>query len=175
MSIRFLLILGCILFSAGCVSVKQVQSHQLKYVEQLSDFNGSYSNRAKGVDSLSGRTLWRQLNLQMSGFKNEVPGGTVELRALNNKQIEITLLQGSKRINTAIISGKLKQNHFVSKHNRKIIPVPLIYGHFSNRQFQFSIDRQNNLNLNGINNQWGWVFVFLASQNSSYSNNYMKL
>ncbi|RAJ26914.1 hypothetical protein [Pedobacter cryoconitis] len=176
MSIRLLLILSCIIFLTGCASVKQVQSDRVKPIETLSDFNGSYKNYAVENDSLTGKTLWNRLNYQATGSESNMTGETiVRLKALNTKQIEITLFQRNKLINSVIINGKLKQNYFVSRHNRKIIPVPFIYGHFSNKQLQFSIDQYNNLTLDGINNQWGWVFVFLASRDNSFTDRYKKM
>ncbi|MNY44831.1 hypothetical protein D3C86_1798910 [compost metagenome] len=69
----------------------------------------------------------------------------------------------------------MKDNYFVSRHQRTIIPIPLIYGEFKNNQFQFALTDRNSLLVDRLENQWGWVFLFLANNDSTRSFEYKKL
>ena len=73
-----------------------------------------------------------------------------------------------------VLKGKLKDGYFVSRHKRKIIPIPLIYGQFSNNQFQLSLGKDGQLHVDRMQNEWGWVFVFLASKDNTSSYEYKR-
>ncbi|MGO4876502.1 hypothetical protein ACEN2P_07855 [Pedobacter psychrotolerans] len=101
----------------------------------------------------------------MPAFNAE--GERIELQAIGKNKIKAILFLGGKQKSELAVKGKLKNNYFVSVHKRTIIPIPFIFGKFKNNQFQLALSENNALQVDKLNNQWGWVFIFLASHDQT--------
>lgn len=164
----------CIVLFSGCVSLKQTNQTGIKKINELSAFNGIYQNTWKTRDSLNYASLWQQLNLSSGLDAPDFKTAKIELTAIGTDQLKAVWWQENTPKAELILKGKLKDNYFVSRSKRKVIPIPLIYGEFKNNQFQLSISENNNLILDRLENQWGWVFIFLASNDSTKSYEYQR-
>ncbi|MFD2285054.1 hypothetical protein GJU39_09895 [Pedobacter petrophilus] len=128
----------------------------------------------KATDSVSYSSFWNQLSLNnQAALSSEAEN--VELIAINKNKIKAVLFSGNEQKSVLILKGKLKGNYFVSNHKRTIIPIPLIYGEFKNNQFQLAINEQNTIQVDRLNNQWGWIFFFLAENNQTRSYEYKRI
>lgn len=161
---KWCLYVSCIILLYSCVSLKQTKQDDIRKITDLSGFNGSYNNKLNSPDSLS--SLWNQLSLnQMPAFIEQ--GERIELQAISKSKIKAILFLSGEQKLELILKGNLKNNYFVSIHKRTIIPIPLIFGNFKNSQFQFALRENNTLQVDRLNNQWGWAFLFLASHNQT--------
>ncbi|GGE58428.1 hypothetical protein EV200_103366 [Pedobacter psychrotolerans] len=161
---KWCLYVSCIILFSSCVSLKQTKQAGIIKITDLSSFNGSYNNKLNSPDSLS--SLWNQLSLgQISTSSDQ--GERIELQAISKSKIKAILFLGSEQKSELILKGKLMNNYFVSIHKRTIIPIPFIFGKFKNNQFQFALSENNTLQVDCLNNQWGWVFLFLASHDQT--------
>lgn len=161
----------CLLLLGGCTSLKQMQQSG-KPVTQLSAFDGVYDNQSAADQKFS--SLWGQLSLsQADTLKNMET--RIMLSAIDHKRIKAKLIWKDQVQAELILKGKLKNNYFVSRCKRAAIPIPLIYGEFSNNQFQLSLTEDNTLHVDRLNNKWGWVFLFLASNESTVHLEYKRL
>ena len=163
----FFLCLTCIVLLSGCVSLQQTKQSGIKKINELSAFNGVYENVRQTGDSLSYVPLWDQLKLSPSLADADFKNAKIELLAFDKNKLKAIWWQGEVQKAEMILKGELKDNYFVSTHQRKIIPIPLIYGKLENHQFQLSLNAHNELILDRLENKWGWVFLFLASNNST--------
>lgn len=171
----FLSALICLVFLTGCVSLKQSNQLGIKKTNKLDAFNGIYQNTQKTTDSLIYSSLWSQLSLTNNWNAAEFKNAKIELIAFDKYKLKAIWWQDNTQKATLILNGKLKDNYFVSKHKRKVIPIPLIYGEFKNNQFQLSINEHNELIVDRLENQWGWVFLFMANNNSTRKYEYKRL
>jgi hypothetical protein len=167
-------ILSVLLFSS-CVSLKQSKQTGIKKVNKLSAFDGVYENTVGENGTSQFSTFWRQLKFGDDLDSLNLNLARIEITALSETRIKAVLLHGNEKKKELIWSGKLKDNYFVSRHQRTIIPIPLIYGAFKNNQFQFALTDRNSLLVDRLENQWGWVFLFLANNDSTRSFEYKKL
>jgi hypothetical protein len=167
-------ILSVLLFSS-CVSLKQSKQAGIKKVSKLNDFDGVYENTLGENGASQFSTFWQQLKFSNDLDSLNLNLARIEITALSETRIKAVLLQGNEKKKELIWSGKLKDNYFVSRHQRTIIPIPLIYGEFKNNQFQFALTDRNSLLVDRLENQWGWVFLFLANNDSTRSFEYKKL
>jgi len=163
--------LFCIILFSGCVSLKQTKQTGIKKIDNTSAFNGVYENNFAENDT-EFFTLWSQLKLDNTSEQLDFKQAKIELTALSKTRIKAIWRQGNEQKAELVLKGKLKDNYFVSKHKRTIIPIPLIYGEFKNNQFQLALSENNNLLIDRLDNQWGWVFFFLAANNSTKSYEY---
>lgn len=163
----FLLCLSCVVLLSGCVSLQQTKQLGIKKINKLSAFNGIYENTWQTGDSLSYALLWNQLKLSHNLSEPDFKKAKIELVAFDTDKLKAIWWQGDVQKAELILKGELRDNYFVSRHQRKIIPIPLIYGKLENHQFQLSISAHNTLILDRLENKWGWVFLFLASNNST--------
>ncbi|WP_316819167.1 hypothetical protein [Pedobacter nyackensis] len=170
---RGLIILSVLLFS-GCVSLKQTKQVGIKKVSKLSAFDGVYENTVAEKEASQFSTFWQQLKLSDDLDSLNLNMARIEITALSETRIRAILLQGNEKKKELIWSGKLKNNYFVSRNQRTMIPIPLIYGEFKNNQFQFALTEDNSLLVDRLENQWGWVFLFLANKDSTRSFEYKK-
>ncbi|OWK71470.1 hypothetical protein CBW18_10490 [Pedobacter sp. AJM] len=161
---KWCLYVSCIILLSSCVSLKQTKQDGIRKISDLSAFNGNYSNKINSSDSAN--SLWNQLSLNhMPAFNAE--GERIELQAIGKNKIKAILFLGGKQKSELAVKGKLKNNYFVSVHKRTIIPIPFIFGKFKNNQFQLALSENNALQIDKLNNQWGWVFIFLASHDQT--------
>ncbi|WP_158655609.1 hypothetical protein [Sphingobacterium sp. HMA12] len=165
----------CVIFNlSGCASLKQTRKEGMLEISELQAFDGIYNNVASQQEDAEFSSLWNQLILQdkidLLDFKN----AKIRLSTLGKNQIEATWLLGDTVRKSIVLEGKLKDNYFVSRHKRIIIPIPLIYGQIKNNQFQLWIGQDNQLHLDRLQNRWGWVFVFLAGTDNTSSHRYEK-
>ena len=170
---KWCLYVSCIILLSSCVSLKQTKQDHIRKISDLSAFNGNYSNRINSSDSSN--LLWNQLNLDhMPAFNAK--GGRIELQAIDKNKVKAILFLDGERKSELALKGKMKNNYFVSVHKRTIIPIPFIFGKFKNNQFQLALSEDNTLQIDCLNNQWGWVFIFLAShdQTRHYEYKYLK-
>lgn len=163
----FLLCLTCVVLLSGCVSLQQSKQLGIKKINELSAFNSVYENVRQTGDSLTYALLWNQLKLSPGLADADFKNAKIELLAFDKNKLKAIWWQGEVQKAELILKGELRDNYFVSKHKRKIIPIPLIYGKLENHQFQLSIGPHNELILDRLENKWGWVFLFLASNNST--------
>lgn len=169
---KWYLYVSCTILLSSCVSLKQTKQDGIRKITDLSSFNGNYNNKLNAPDSSS--LLWNQLTLdQLPAFNTH--GERIELQAIGKKKIKAILFQGGEQKSELILKGELKNNYFVSIHKRTIIPIPFIFGKFKNSQFQFALSENNTLQVDRLNNQWGWVFFFLASHDQTRHYEYKRL
>lgn len=162
----------CIIFFSNCVSLKQTKQTGIKKVENLNSFNGTYENLSNTERPYS--SLWNQLRLTDS-YTSDNGEAKVELIVINKNQIRAILTQNNQIKSELILKGKLRDNYFVSNSRRTIIPIPFIYGDIKNNQFQLALSESNSLLVDRLNNQWGWVFFFLASNDQTKHNAYKSI
>ncbi|MNL10302.1 hypothetical protein D3C87_1310990 [compost metagenome] len=146
----------------------------MQEISGLQAFDGIYENPSNIKSDLEFSSLWNQLNLSEKPDTLVFSKAKVGLKAVGKDQIKATWLQGDIEKKSVVLKGKLKDNYFVSKHKRMIIPIPLIYGQVKNNQFQLWLDKDNQLHADRLQNSWGWVFVFLASNDNTSSNEYKR-
>lgn len=163
-----------VLLLSGCVSLKQTKQSGIKKVSKLSAFDGVYENTVAENGASQFSTFWHQLKLSDDLDSLSLNLTRIEITALSETRIRAVLLQGNEKKKELIWSGKLKDNYFVSRHKRTMIPIPLIYGEFKNNQFQFALTDHNSLLVDRLENQWGWVFLFLANKDSTRSFEFQK-
>lgn len=169
------LFLSCmLLFLSGCVSLQQASNTGIKKISSLDAFDGIYENPASGKNDAEFSSLWNQLILQDKIDTLDFKSAKIGLKAIGKNRIRAAWLQGDIEKKSVVLKGKLKDNYFVSKHKRTIIPIPLIYGQFSNNQFQLWLDKDSQLHVDRLQNSWGWVFLFFASKDETSSEQYQK-
>jgi len=172
----FLTILTGLALLTGCAaSLKQPQRTDMLQMKSLSAFNGAYQNIGTTKSSGSYNTLWHHLNSIGQTDTTNVPNTTITLLALDSEKIRATLEAKGSATKSIELKGEFKDGYFVTKPKRSAIPIPLIYGKFKNIQIQLSLNQDNSLHLDQLHNEWGWVFLFLASNDTSTSNNYQKI
>ncbi|TCC82696.1 hypothetical protein [Pedobacter hiemivivus] len=174
MTVNRLIYLSSILVLSGCVSLKQTRQEGVQEISDLQAFDGTYENPFSKKSDSEFSSLWNQLNLSDKLDTLDFQTATIGLKVIGKDQIRATWLQGDTEKNSVVLKGKLKDSYFVSRHKRKIIPIPLIYGQFSNSQFQLSLGKDGQLHVDRMQNEWGWVFVFLASKDNTSSYEYKR-
>ncbi len=173
--LKHIFLFACVVLFSSCVSLKQNQQIGIKPIHTLDAFNGIYENIFTSKDSLNYASLWRQLHLDNHLDAADFRAAKIELRSVDKRSIKAIWWQNETALAEIHLKGKLKDNYFVSKAKRTIIPIPLIYGQIKNNQFQLALNTNNELLLDRLENQWGWVFVFLANNDSSKSYTYHKI
>lgn len=174
--LRLLTISTCLAILTGCAaSLKQTQRTDMLQPNSLSALNGTYENTGITKSNGTYNTLWYHLNSIGQKDTTSLPNATITLLALDNEKIRATWKTNGNTSKTIEIKGKFKDGYFVSNAKRTAIPIPLIYGAFKNIQFQLSLNQDNSLHLDQLHNEWGWVFLFLANNDTSTTNNYKKV
>ncbi|MNK20232.1 hypothetical protein D3C87_384680 [compost metagenome] len=174
MTVKGLIYLSSILILTGCVSLKQTRREGAQEISDLHVFEGTYENPFSSKSDSEFSSLWNQLNLSQKLDTLDFKTATIGLKVIGKDRIRATWLHGDKEKKSVVLKGKLKDSYFVSRHKRKIIPIPLIYGQFSNNQFQLSLGKEGQLHVDRMQNEWGWVFVFLASKDNTSSYEYKR-
>lgn len=169
-----LICLSSILILSGCASLKQARQEGARQISDLQAFDGIYENPSikKGDSEFS--SLWNQLNLSEKPDTLDFKTAKIGLKAIGKDQIRATWLQGGTEKKSMVLKGKLRDNYFVSRHKRTVIPIPLIYGQIKNSQFQLWLDKDSTLRADRLDNRWGWVFLFLASKDNTSSYEYKR-
>jgi len=174
--LHFLTISACLAFLTGCAaSLKQVQRTDMLQLNSISTLNGVYENTGITKGNGTYHTLWYHLNSIGQTDTISLTNATITLLALDNEKIRATWKADGYASKTIEIEGKFKDGYFVSNAKRTAIPIPLIYGKFKNIQIQLSLNQDNSLHLDQLHNEWGWVFLFLANNDTSTTNNYKKI
>ena len=174
--LHFLTISACLALLTGCAaSLKQVQRTDMLQMNSISALNGVYQNKGTTKSNDTYNTLWYHLNSIGQKDTTSLPNATITLLALDNEKIRATWKADGNITKTIEIKGKFKDGYFVSNTKRTAIPIPLIYGKFKNIQIQLSLNQDNSLHLDQLHNEWGWVFLFLANNDTSTANNYKKV
>ncbi len=158
----------------GCASLKQSDEYNTQDISELQAFDGIYNNVASGKEDLQFCSLWSQLMLQNKVETTDFMEAKIELKAVGKNQIRVRWLKDSTESKSIILKGKFRDNHFISKHKRTILPIPLIYGRIENNQFQLWLDQDKQLHLDRLQNRWGWVFLFLAGKDETTSYQYKR-
>lgn len=172
----FLTILIGIALLTGCAaSLKQPQRTDMLQMKSLSAFNGVYQNIGTTKSNDTYNTLWYHLTSIGQTDTTTFPNATITLFALDDEKIRATWEAKGNASKSIEIKGKFKNGYFVAKPKRSAIPIPLIYGEFKNRQVQLSLNQDNSLHLDQLHNEWGWVFLFLANNDTNTFNNYQKI
>ena len=172
----FLAILTSLTLLTGCAaSLKQPQRTDMLQMKSLSDFNGIYQNTGTTKSSGTYNTLWYHLNSVGQTDTTTVPNATITLLALDNEKIRATWEAKGNASKSIEIKGAFKNGYFIAKPKRNSIPIPLIYGKFKNTQVQLSLNQDNSLHLDQLHNEWGWVFLFLANNDTNTFNDYKKI
>lgn len=166
--------LACILLLSGCVSLRQDPAAGSMSVSSFSAFDGTYENQAGEKGDAAYASFWNQLAFSQKPDTLDFRTASIRLKALGKGQIRATWLQEGTEKKSMVLKGKLRDSYFVSKHKRKIIPIPLIYGQFSNSQFQLSLGKDSQLHVDRLDNGWGWVFLFFASNDKTSSYEYKR-
>jgi len=171
-----LTILSCLALLSGCAaSLQQPQRTDMLQMKSSSAFNGVYQNIGTTKNNGTYNTLWHHLNSIGQPDTTSLTNATITLLVLDNEKIRATWEANGNTSKSIEIKGEFKNGYFVSKPKRSSIPIPLIYGKFKNIQIQLSLNQDNSLHLDQLHNEWGWVFLFLASNDTSTSNNYKKI
>jgi hypothetical protein len=171
-----LTILSCIVLLTGCAaSIQQPQRTDMLQLKSSSDFNGVYQNTGTTNSNGTYQTLWYHLNSIGQSDTTSLPNAKITLLVLDDDKIRATWEAKGYTSKSIEIKGQFKNGYFVAKPKRTAIPIPLIYGKFKNIQIQLSLNQDHSLHLDQLHNEWGWVFVFLANNNTSTSNNYKKI
>lgn len=174
-STRPVLFLSCIfILLSGCVSLQQVPTTGIKNISSLNAFDGIYENQSSKKSGSEFSSLWNQLNLSEKPDTLDFSKARIGLKAVGKDQIKATWVEGGTEKKSIVLKGKLRDNYFVSRHKRTVIPIPLIYGQVKNNQFQLWLDKGNQLHADRLQNRWGWVFVFLASNDNTSSHEYKR-
>ncbi|WP_155975996.1 hypothetical protein [Pedobacter heparinus] len=169
------LFLSCILiFLSGCASLQQASTTGIKNISSLNAFDGIYENLSIKKSESEFSSLWNQLNLSGKSDTLDFSKARIGLKAVGKDQIRATWVEGGIEKKSVVLKGKLRDNYFVSRHKRTVIPIPLIYGQLKNNQFQLWLDKDNQLHADRLQNRWGWVFVFLASNDNTSSHEYKR-
>jgi hypothetical protein len=168
----FLLCLAIVANLSSCASLKQERRENMREISALSAFNGSYVNRATEKDDSEFSSLWNQLLLADRVDTLEFSKATIVLEAIDSDKIRATWMQDGIWKKSIVVKGKLKDNYFVSRRKRSVIPIPLIYGEIKNNQFQLWLDKDNLLHIDRMQNGWGWVFLFLAGNDRTVTYQY---
>lgn len=172
----FLTILTGLALLTGCAaSLKQPQRTDMLQMKSLSAFNGVYHNTGTTKSSGTYNTLWYHLNSIGQADTITSPNATITLLAMDNNKIKATLEANGNTPKSIEIKGEFKNGYFIAKPKRTAIPIPLIYGEFKNIQIQLSLNQDNSLHLDQLHNEWGWVFLFLANNDTNTFNNYKKI
>lgn len=174
-AVHFVGFLSAALMLSGCASLKQQKRDTQQQVSTLSEFDGIYLNPFSKNNDAEFSSLWNQLILADKIDTLDFQEATIALQAVGNNKIKATWLQHGIPKKSVVLKGKLKNNYFVSKHKRTIIPIPLIYGQIENNQFQLWLGGDNRLHLERLKNGWGWVFFFLAGKDETRSYQYERL
>ncbi|MGJ1384470.1 hypothetical protein [Sphingobacterium siyangense] len=170
-SFKFILLLSAPTALTGCASLKQDNKNNIQQILSLSAFNGTYVNPSITNDR-EFSSLWNQLNLTDKIDTLDFQKATIALEAQGNNKIKATWLQNGIEKKSLLLKGKLKDNYFVSRNKRTVIPIPLIYGKVQNNQFQLSLGMDGQLYVDRLQNRWGWVFLFLAGKDETVTYQY---
>jgi len=153
-------LLSVILFSS-CASLKQEQYKGIKNLTSLEELEGQYyriiqfSDTAKTFPSIIDSTK------------------ILYLKKIDKNKLEYKIYKKDSLMSEEIITGKIKDNYFISDHKRTIIPIPFIIGIIENYQEQYSV--QNNLiKIDVMYHRWGWFLFFIASNDDEFSMYYTK-
>lgn len=168
------LFLSCILLLSGCVSLRQISTTEIKETASLNAFDGIYENPAVGKGDAQFSSLWNQLTLTEKIDTPDFQNARIGLKAVGKDKLKATWLQGDIEKKSVLLKGRLKDSYFVSRHKRTVIPIPLLYGQFSNNQFQLWLDKDSQLHADRLQNRWGWVFLFFAGKDDTRSYQYKK-
>ncbi|MFD2556119.1 hypothetical protein [Sphingobacterium tabacisoli] len=177
---RALLLRGLVCLSLGillysCSSLKQSAQTGMVQIGDVQTFDGIYKNASEGNSGIELRSLWNQLALHDDLDTVDFERATIELHTLGKKEIKATRIQDGVEMKSLVLHGKLKDNYFVSKPKRSVVPIPFIYGQVKNNQFQIWLDKEGRLHVDRLYNRWGWVFVFLAGTDNTSSYVYDRL
>ncbi|MDR2283762.1 MAG: hypothetical protein LBE37_11160 [Sphingobacterium sp.] len=165
--------LGILLYS--CSSLKQSTQAEMVQIGDVQTFDGIYKNVSEGNSGIELRSLWNQLALHDDLDTVYFERATIELRTVGKNEIKATRIQDGVEMKSLILHGKLKDNYFVSKPKRSVVPIPFIYGQIKNNQFQLWLDKEGRLHVDRLYNRWGWVFIFLAGTDNTSSYVYDRL
>ena len=146
----------------------------MQEISDLQAFDGIYENPAAKKGDMEFYSLWNQLIMQDKIDTPDFRNARIGLKAIKKDQPRATWLEGNTKKKSIVLKGKLKDNYFVSKHKRTVIPIPLIYGQIENNQFQLWLGEDNQLHLDRLKNGWGWVFVFVAGTDNTSSYEYKR-
>lgn len=169
------IMLLCSIFTlSGCASLKQIRQDGMQEISGSQAFDGIYENPSSTKSDSEFSSLWSQLTTSEKPDTLDFSKARIGLKAVGKDQIRATWLQGGTEIKSVVLKGKLRDNYFVSRHQRTVIPIPLIYGQVRNSQFQLWLGHDNQLHADRLLNRWGWVFVFLASNDNTSSHEYKR-
>lgn len=174
-AVCFMCFLSAALMLSGCASLKQQKRDTQQQVSTLSEFDGIYMNPSSTNDDAEFSSLWNQLILADKIDTLDFKKATIALRAVGNSKIKATWLENGIEKKSIELQGKLKDNYFVSRHKRSVIPIPLIYGQIKKNQFQVWLDKNNQLQVDRLQKRWGWVFLFIAGKDETRNYHYKKL
>ncbi|ERJ58731.1 hypothetical protein M472_08115 [Sphingobacterium paucimobilis HER1398] len=159
---------------SGCSALQQPTQEGGQMIPRLQTFDGVYRNTPVNNPDMELLSLWNQLSLNDKIDTLDFKNAEIVLETKGDRQIKAIWLQGGVEKKSILVHGKLKDNYFVSRHSRTIIPIPLVYGHIANNQFQLWLDNDGQLHVDRLQNRWGWVFVFLAGVDNTSSYVYPK-
>lgn len=148
---------------------------EMVQVGDVHTFDGIYKNASEGNAGIELRSLWNQLALHDDLDTVDFERTTIKLRTVGKKEIKATRIQDGVEMESLFLHGKLKDNYFVSKPKRSVVPIPFIYGQVKNNQFQLWLDKAGRLHVDRLQNRWGWVFIFLAGTDNTTSYVYDRL
>ncbi|MGJ1327447.1 hypothetical protein [Sphingobacterium multivorum] len=174
-AVHFVGFLSAVLMLSGCASLKQQKRDTQQQVATLSEFDGIYVNPFGKNNDAEFSSLWNQLILADKIDTLDFQKATIALQAVGNNKIKATWIENGIPKKSVALKGKLKNNYFVSRHKRTVLPIPLIYGQIKNNQFQLWLDRDDQLHVDRLQNRWGWVFLFLAGKDETLNYQYKKL
>ncbi|MFV0566124.1 MAG: hypothetical protein ACK5NB_09865 [Flavobacteriaceae bacterium] len=163
---KFLFFITFVLLQTSCVSLKQNSSTGIQPLSASSGIEGVFSRNIPKYGALH---YFFGGNFNVGSATTE----TVSLKTIDHKHIELSLIYNDSLAAKQIIKGKVKNNYFVSRHKRTIIPFIPIFGIFENKQIQFSLSQDQTLKVETIDNKWGCIFFYCAENTSRIPNRYL--
>ncbi|WP_300597854.1 hypothetical protein [Niabella sp.] len=150
----------------SCVSIKQQKLEEISPLSSTKSLEGTYL-LYKSFD-VEKNTILKEKK-ETSGFHKI----SCNIIAINKTKILVANFLDDSCISREFIKGRIKNNFFVSRRKFKIIPL-IVYNTWKSSQTQFYLGANQNLRVEQVSNDGGWVLVIAGGHYWHFVREYIR-
>lgn len=162
----------------SCASIKKYDETDLKPINNISEIEGEYSNRAFENENLKYKTVQNIIDFRKK-IKDTTEFESVKIIVLDNKNIQFTFKAKNEKEAKYETEYELKENGFIylKNNNFRLTGLPYIFGGYQINKTELGLTKQNELVLNGIKIDEGAILVILPASipKTNFTNKYKRI
>lgn len=139
--------------------------------ENIRSINGIYNNFENDKCKNFNYSFWYQLMVSIPDKFNISHSSLLKLEVINEKQIQVSLIQNNNIISTGVINYKLKNNELYIKTTRQIKGIPPVIWSLFLTKSRLNFKSNNEINCHTFSIS-SWYFLAIGLP-ADYWNNYI--